>query len=197
MSTRSSKPSTSILMKAGRPWSWMRRSRVRHGTVIGVVPDLALPPRRSVGGADEIRRSGRDRRVGGVDVERQRALRRAGGGLQQDHRGVAAVDQPDRPRRPGLRLEGDDTGAEAAEGGDAVADMGADVEGEIAGLEEAAHRARPWRGRGRGSPIVDLERARGPPRPSRERAPSLRPARGADFGRRLELLRDARTARGA
>src|SRR5918912_1335047 len=33
MRTRSSKPSTSIFMKAGRPWSRTRRSRVRQGTV--------------------------------------------------------------------------------------------------------------------------------------------------------------------
>ena len=130
--------------------------QARHGD--GVVPDLALPPRRSIGGADEIRRSGRDRRVGAVDVERQRALRRTGGGLQQDHRGVAAVDQPDRPRRPGLRLEGDDTGAEAAEGGDAVADMGADVEGEIAGFDETGIE-RVHGAVADGIAIVDLERA--------------------------------------
>src|SRR4051812_19020804 len=115
----------------------MRRSRVRHGTVMASSQTWpshpADPSAARMKSGDAVETVGLALLTWSVSVPSV-----APAAACSRIRGVAAVDQPDRPRRPGLRLEGDDAGAEAAEGGDAVADMGADVEGEIAGFDEAA-----------------------------------------------------------
>ena len=175
--------------------SRIRRSSVRQGTVIVRSQTWPSQPPAPAGGRDEGGRGGRDGRVRGVDLERDRALRVARGGLERaSPPGRGHGCRRKDPRRAGLRLERDHTRAEPAEGRDAVADMGADVEGEIACAERTAHRARPWRGcapdhRDRCARM----RGRWPPRDASWRAPRQAPrAQGADLRAAVRTPRERR-----
>ena len=146
-SASASKPSTSILMKAGTPCLSISASSVVTGTSIGLAPALGFPAGRVVRGFNESRRDRRHRRIVGID-QHARPARLAPDRHRFDRDGfAAAVEQPERLDHGGLRLDRDDARAQPAERGDAIADMGADVEHQIAGPDEAAiepvHRRGP------------------------------------------------------
>ena len=157
-STVASKPSTSILAKAGCPCSAISASSVVQGTSTCVSQTWPSQPPAPSAAATKSREAVVT--VGLAELTRSvtvPALLPAGR-LEQRHAVVAGIDRPDGARAQRLRLQRHHARAEPAEAAGAVADMGADVEGEVARAQEAGvqriHRRIPRR-----VAIVDVERA--------------------------------------
>ena len=95
-SASASKPSTSILMKAGMPCRAISASSVVTRHANGPGPGLALPARRAVGGLHERLRGGRDRRIVDIELELDRSFAAADRDRLDRDRAVAAVEQLER-----------------------------------------------------------------------------------------------------
>ena len=131
-STSASKPSTSILMKAGVPWRAMSVSSVVTGMRIMRVQRCpshpGAPSAASTKAADTVE-------MVGLSTLMRRSARPMDEPTRTgfDHDiALAAVEQAQDPHQSRLRLDRDHARTEAAEACDAVADMRADVEGEVA-----------------------------------------------------------------
>ena len=156
-STVSSKPSTSILAKAGAPCSATSASRVVHGTSMVWSHTWPSQPPAPSAARDEIGRGGGDGGIGRVDPQRQLAGLAPHADSTSVTSLIARVDRADRARAQRLRLQRHHARAETAKAADAVADVAADVEGEIAGADEAGIQ-RIHRRIARRIAVVDIER---------------------------------------